>query len=162
MPKVHGPALCSGRLPRRGVLAATAVAASVWLSLSGGPVRANSAGEFVIIVNKKNPATGVTSEFLSDAFLKKTVEWQHGVSLRPADQRLESPIRHVFAKTVLKRTVAAVRNYWQQRIFSGREVPPPEFDSDAAVIHYVQKHEGGVGYVSPSATLEGVKVIPYR
>jgi hypothetical protein len=53
----------------------------------------------------------------------------------------------------LKRTVAAVRSYWQQRIFSGRDVPPPELDSDASVIAYVERTPGAVGYVSGDAKL---------
>ena len=163
MSTAHVPALRPTRLARRGLLAAAlAIATGMWLSLPGESARANSAADFVIIVNENNPAASATSEFLSDAFLKKAVQWQHGVSIRPADQRIDSPVRRAFSTTVLKRTVAAVRNYWQQRIFSGREVPPPEFDSDAAVIQYVQKHEGGIGYVSPNAPHEAVRVIPYR
>jgi hypothetical protein len=60
---------------------------------------------------------------------------------------------------VLKRSVAAVRNYWQQRIFSGRGVPPPELDSDEEIVAYVLKHRGAVGYVSGSAELRGTNAI---
>jgi len=60
---------------------------------------------------------------------------------------------------VLKRSVEAVKGYWQQRIFSGHDVPPPEFDSDDDVVKYVLKHEGAVGYVSGNANLNGSKVL---
>jgi hypothetical protein len=50
-----------------------------------------------------------------------------------------------------------VRSYWQQRIFSGRDVPPPELDSDDAVIGFVSKYAGAVGYVSGAAKLVGVR-----
>jgi len=158
MSRANVSELQSRRFARRGLLVAVF---AIGLALGANAARASSA-EFVVIVNKKNPAVGVSSEFLADAFLKKAVHWDHGASIRAADQRTDSAVRRAFSTTILKRTVAAVRNYWQQRIFSGREVPPPEFDSDAAVIHYVQKHDGGVGYVSPDAALDGVKVIPYR
>lgn len=149
------------RVARR-VLIAAAFVLGAWLPFAAEPAGASSGAEFVIIVNARNPAAGASTQFLSDAFLKKAVEWPNGVSIRAADQRFDSPVRRAFSATVLKRTVAAVRNYWQQRIFSGREVPPPEFDSDVAVIHYVQKHEGGVGYVSPGAAVNSVRVLPYR
>ena len=58
--------------------------------------------------------------------------------------------------------MAAISSYWAQRIFSGRDVPPPELDSDEAVIEYVLKNRGAVGYVSPSAKLERAKVLPIR
>ena len=49
---------------------------------------------------------------------------------------------------MLKRSVAAVRSYWQQRIFSGRDVPPPEVDTENQVIKYVAGDPGALGYVS--------------
>jgi len=57
--------------------------------------------------------------------------------------------------------VEAVRRYWQQCIFSGRSVPPPELDSDEAIVRYVAKYRGAVGYVSADAKLgdRDVKVL---
>jgi hypothetical protein len=52
-----------------------------------------------------------------------------------------------------------VKAYWQQRIFSGRDVPPPEFATDQEVVAYVLAHEGAVGYVSPGAELRGLQVV---
>jgi hypothetical protein len=60
---------------------------------------------------------------------------------------------------VLKRSVLVVKTYWQQRIFSGRGIPPPELDSDALVVEYVLKHRGAVGYVSGVCELGGAKVL---
>lgn len=60
---------------------------------------------------------------------------------------------------MIKRSVEAVRSYWQQRIFSGRDVPPPELDTDEEVVRYVLKHDGAVGYVSAGADIDGLKVI---
>jgi len=63
-----------------------------------------------------------------------------GETALPVDLRSDSSVRRKFSESVLKRSVAAIRSYWQQRIFSGREVPPPELDSDAAVLRYVAKY----------------------
>jgi len=52
-----------------------------------------------------------------------------------------------------------VRSYWQQRIFSGRGVPPPEVDSDADVVRFVLKYRGSVGYVSGRAEIGKAKVL---
>jgi ABC-type phosphate transport system substrate-binding protein len=115
--------------------------------------------EFRIVVHPQNPNGAVTREFLNDAFLKKATRWKDGESLRPVDLRSDSAVRKRFSQTVLKRSVAAVRSYWAQRIFSGRGVPPPELDSDAAVIEYVLKHRGAVGYVSSATKLGQAKVV---
>jgi ABC-type phosphate transport system substrate-binding protein len=114
---------------------------------------------FVLIVNADNPAVSLGRKFLTDAFLKKTTRWPHGELLRPVDQSADSEVRQRFTDEVMKRSVAAVRSYWQQLIFAGRDVPPPEVGSDEQVIEYVQKHSGSVGYVSAAAKLSRVKVV---
>jgi hypothetical protein len=58
--------------------------------------------------------------------------------------------------------VAAVKAYWQQRIFSGRGVPPPALDSDQAVLEYVASHPGAVGYVSGAAAVGSTKVMSVK
>ena len=101
--------------------------------------------EFVIIVNRENPATFESREFVAKAFLKKTSRWDGGAAIQPADQGAESEVRRGFSQRVLGRPVSAVRAYWQQRIFSGRDLPPVELDSDEAVVHYVSRYHGGIG-----------------
>ncbi len=124
--------------------------------------RAESSASFHVILHADNPVGSVEREFLADVFLKRASRWHGGELIRPVDQRFDSPVRVRFSNAILKRSVAAVRSYWQQRIFSGRGVPPPEVDSDAAVVRYVRQHRGGVGYVSSSADLRDVKVLVLR
>lgn len=122
--------------------------------------RAHAEGvDFQVIVNRKNPLAKVSREFVADAFLGKASHWPNGKALRPADLRADSATRAAFSRDVIRRTVAAVRRHWQQRIFSGQGVPPPEFESDERVIAYVEKHEGAIGYVSPAAALGGTKAV---
>jgi ABC-type phosphate transport system substrate-binding protein len=114
---------------------------------------------YVVIVHPSNPATRADRKFLADAFLKKTTRWDQGEVIRPVDQTTDSPVRRKFSEEVIKRSVAAVRSYWQQVIFSGRDVPPPELNSDEDVVKYVLKYSGAVGYVSGNADTNGTKVI---
>jgi len=71
-------------------------------------------------------------------------------------------VRRRFSEQVLNRSVTAVRSYWQQIIFSGRDVPPPELGGDAEVLEFVKKHVGAIGYVSGAASTNGAKVIAVR
>jgi ABC-type phosphate transport system substrate-binding protein len=114
---------------------------------------------FRVIVHPENRISGATAEFLSSLFLKKVTRWDGGETVRPVDQPPNSAVRARFSESVLKRSVAAVRNYWQQRVFSGRGVPPRVLESDQAVVSYVQKERGAVGYVSGAAKVDGVKVL---
>ena len=116
-------------------------------------VDAADAAELRIVVHPSNAMRSAAPSFLADAFLKKVTRWPSGETIRPLDQVPASPVRRLFSRSILKKTVTAVRSYWQQRIFSGRDVPPPELDSDAAVIAYVERNPGAVGYVSSGAKL---------
>jgi ABC-type phosphate transport system substrate-binding protein len=129
------------------------------LSLLGLAAVAAPTTGYVVIVNAKNPVTQVDRRFLADAFLKKVSQWKHGEMLRPVDQDPEAAPRRRFSDEVLRRSVGAVKSYWQQAVFSGKDVPPPELDGDQAVLRYVAHHPGAVGYVSPGADVSGVKVL---
>jgi ABC-type phosphate transport system substrate-binding protein len=149
------------RAPRAQVVVLLATVA--WLALRA-PAGAEPHGgpSFRLIVNPGNPSAGVDRAFLSEAFLKKTTRWPNDELIRPVDLAPDSPARRRFSDDVLKRSVAAVKSYWQQMVFSGRGLPPPELDSEDQVVRFVLKNLGAIGYVSGTANLDGAKVIPVR
>jgi hypothetical protein len=115
-----------------------------------------------LIVHPGNPADSLDRKHLADVFLKKVGQWPDGVAAQPVDLPADAPARRRFSEEVLGRSVAAVKSYWQQLIFSGRGVPPPELESDDEVVRFVASHRGGVGYVSGSAGASAVKVVSLR
>jgi ABC-type phosphate transport system substrate-binding protein len=115
---------------------------------------------FKVIINPKNPATSVSQDFLAQAFFKQTMRWDDGEVIQPVDLPLTAPARSAFSSSILKRSVPAVRAYWLQRIFSGRQVPPLELDSDASVVRFVLSSPGAVGYVSAATNSATAKVVP--
>jgi hypothetical protein len=117
---------------------------------------------FRVVVNRDNAVTVLDRKFVSDALLKKTIRWPNGVLVRPADLVPSSPARERFSQDVLGRSVAAVKSYWEQAIFAGRDTPPPELDSDEAMTKFVVKHPGAIGYVSGGADVAEVKVVSVR
>jgi ABC-type phosphate transport system substrate-binding protein len=123
------------------------------------PARAESSPAFRILIHPDNPVTSVSRDFVTDVFLKRVTRWRDGEPAHPVDQRADAGVRIAFTESVLRRSAAAVKRYWQQRIFSGRDLPPPELDSDEAVVAYVLKHRGAIGYVSGSAKLDRTKAV---
>jgi ABC-type phosphate transport system substrate-binding protein len=123
---------------------------------------APAAPPFLVVVNEANPLGSLSSEELSDLFLKKSSRWSDGSLVLPVDQAEDSHIRERFNREVHRKSAAAVRAYWQQRIFSGRDVPPPEKRGDADVLAFVRNNPGGIGYVSVAASTGGVKLLPVR
>jgi hypothetical protein len=161
-------ALCSVRAKvaphaRRAAVCLIGVAIfALAFGVGRGEAFAESRADFSIIVHPGNPVTDVSRSFLADVYLKRTTRWGDGELARPIDQRADSGVRRAFSESVLKRSVEAVKRYWQQRIFSGRELPPPELDGDDAVVTYVANHRGAIGYVSGNAKLEKTKLVPVR
>lgn len=74
----------------------------------------------------------------------------------------EAAVRERFARKVLDKSPMAVKAYWNQQIFAGRDVPPLEKPSDAEVVAFVRQNPGAVGYVSGGADTSGLLVIPLR
>jgi len=142
---------------RRGLLRCLACFALLPWPLRAA--RAADRGAFRIVANAANRESKLSRDFLTQAFLKKVSRWRDGEAILPVDLPSSSTTRKAFSEAVLNRSVEAVRAYWQQRIFSGRGVPPPELAGDEEVLQYVRKYRGAIGYVSASASLQEVKVI---
>jgi ABC-type phosphate transport system substrate-binding protein len=162
------------RPPRVGLPSAPPLPHALWVALTivlalgaargQTDAQAQAAGQpsYRVIVNPSNADTSVERTFLAHAFLKKATTWSDGETIHPVDQLANSAVRRQFSEEILERPVSAVRSYWQQLIFSGRGVPPPELDNDDAVVRYVSRHAGAVGYVSGGADLRGTKVLVVR
>jgi ABC-type phosphate transport system substrate-binding protein len=117
---------------------------------------------FHVMVNEANPVSSLSREELSDLFLKKKSIWPDGSLVLPVDQLEETEVREAFNREIHRKSGSAVRAYWQQRIFSGRDVPPPEKETDANVIVYVRRNRGAIGYISANSPAAGGKIVPVR
>jgi len=126
------------------------------------PQAAFGGDSFKIIVHPSVKETSLTKVALMHIFLKKTTKWQDGQWIKPIDQTKSAKVRQAFTKAVHGRSVSAVKNFWQQRIFSGRGVPPLEKASDAQIVSYVLSHPGAIGYVSVNAPIGDAKVITIK
>ena len=121
------------------------------------------AQDFVVVVNAANPAASVTKAQASDLLLKKAGKWPHGAAAQPVDQQKAAAVRDALSKGIHGKPATAVASFWQQQIFSGKDVPPPEKGSDADVLAFVRANPGAIGYVSAGADLgAGVKSLPIK
>jgi len=148
--------------PGRALLCLT----GAWLCLAAAAPQATGTGVtataegFVVIVRADNPSSVIDREALSQIFLKRTTTWPDGVHAEPVDLVSSDAARAAFTKAVLRKSMGAVRAFWQQQIYSGRDIPPPEKNSGAEVIAFVAAHPGAVGYVAAATSLgDGVKAI---
>ncbi|MGH7717722.1 MAG: substrate-binding domain-containing protein [Gemmatimonadaceae bacterium] len=110
--------------------------------------------EVVVIVNNASISTeSLTRDEVSKMFLKKVPRWENGTTVAPVDLASGSPTRDVFSQAFFYKSTAAIKAYWQNQIFAGRQVPPPERDSEQQVVDFVRTTPGAIGYVSAALAL---------
>ena len=127
--------------------------------LLGGQMLPAEEQNFVVIVNKSNNVSSLSKSQVSRMFLKKVFTWKDGSSVKPIDLTPDSPVRKIFSQEIHGRNVYSIKNYWQQMIFAGRDVPPLEKETEQEIIDYVSSHPEAVGYVSSKTNLDSVKII---
>jgi hypothetical protein len=128
------------------------------LVLQVGQVFAQGRGAYKVVVNASISISSISRDELSRVFLKKASKFHDGHSAAPIDLPGSSGVRDAFSRDVHGKPTAAVEAYWQQQVFSGREVPPAE-KSETAALDFVRSNSNGIAYVSPGADTEGLKVI---
>lgn len=107
--------------------------------------------DYQVIVHPSNPTRALGRSFLRSVYLRKTTTWPSGETIRPVGLGKRFPARERFAREVLNKSPAQLRSYWNQQIFSGKGVPPPDVDSEAAVIAHVLRNPGAIGYLPATA-----------
>jgi hypothetical protein len=114
----------------------------------------------VVVVNVANPVSEMPRDRLSKIFLREIGEWPNGKEILPVDQIDKAPARFAFARDIQGQSLSALKRYWQERIFSGSESPPPDRVTDADVLTYVRSNPGAIGYVVEGTDLgPGVKPV---
>ena len=114
---------------------------------------AAQAAAYVVVVNEANAVADLSADEIARFFLKRSTRWPGGDAVTAVDQAEGSSGREAFSHDVLRKSVSAVKAYWQTLIFSGQAVPPVELASDEAVISFVRANRGAIGYVSSRAVL---------
>ena len=91
-------------------------------------------------------------------FLLQRKTLKDGSAVEPVLQK-RGPVHDAFCKQFLSRDGEEIRIYYDG-ICVHREGPmPKQLDSDADVVKYVARTPGAIGYVSSSASTDGVKVL---
>ena len=131
------------------------------LALLAGAPRAAAAQEFKLVANSSLSVDAIDAATAQKVFLKQ-VNKVGGAAVTPVDLAPASAVREAFSKKVVGRPVGAVQQYWQQKIFSGGDVPPATKASDRDVVEFVKNTPGAIGYVSAGASTDGVKVLSLK
>ncbi|MEM1176707.1 MAG: hypothetical protein AAGM22_00055 [Acidobacteriota bacterium] len=144
---------------KKYLLALIALTVLVTVQTNSTAVAQNSSG-YVMITHPETPHDSLSKNQASSLLLKKRSRWPDSdLKAAPVDLDGKSEVREFLSRDLHSRSVSSIKSYWQKQIFSGRNSPPPELSNDAEVIAWVSKNPGAIGYVSPRASLDGVKAL---
>jgi ABC-type phosphate transport system substrate-binding protein len=115
----------------------------------------------LVIVNNSVKATEVSKADLRDVFSGASASLADGSHVVPV--LLKSGAAHeAFLSEYVGKTDAALLATWRNLVFSGQRSMPKAVDSDAAVVEYVAKTPGAIGYIGKASPHEGVKVLAIK
>ena len=112
-----------------------------------------------MIVNPDNPITSISKLDALEDFLKSQTSWSNGNRIMPVDLRVTSRVRDALSRAIHGRSATVIKNWWNQQIFAGKGVPPPELASDAKVVSYVLANTGAIGYVAADVNVGDAKTV---
>jgi len=111
-----------------------------------------------VIVNPGSPTDDLSINEVRRLFLGK-LPLNRDLNLLPINQPETSKVRANFEMQVLGKSPRQLRSYWIEKIFTGKGVPPKEFESGKAVIRYVSEHIDAIGYIDESQLVNKVKSV---
>lgn len=120
------------------------------------PLLASAADDFLVVANPSVELERISTAKLSRLFLKKVTRWDDGTAVFVVEVG-DRKVREAFADRVHSMSLSALRTYWAQMVFSGRDVPPLEKASAEEVLQYVRSHPGAVAIVPAGTPATGVK-----
>ena len=132
------------------------------LALLGGLHRplVMAPGAITVVVHE-TVTERLTVEDVRRIFLLRRRFWHDGSRIFPVNQDAATPVRSLFSRRVLGGRTRDFAAYWNDLYFHGT-VPPPTAASDEAVLLYVARTDGAIGYVSTDAVAtppRGVRVV---
>jgi hypothetical protein len=136
---------------------------AVLATAPSGPAGGGEAQEWGVCVVANHPDSGgdVDAAFIRRVFSLRRRSWPDGSPVHPVNLSASSPLRERFTQAFFGQSVRDQADFWSDRYFHGTR-PPPNVASQDAVLLFLSRTEGAVGYVEPARTSglpEGLRVL---
>lgn len=113
-----------------------------------------------VVANVSEQNFALTKAEVRNLFMRSTTSSSD--ALIPVAMSPGNRSRAIFNSKIIALTESRIQSYWAQMRFSGRQIPPIEFNSLDALLEHLTNTEGAIGYVPAGTALpENVKVV-YR
>lgn len=115
------------------------------------------AENIAVVVGAKSPIEHLEREQIRAVFLKKQ-RFFNGMTLKPINLAPSSPLRKAFESKVLQMDTARLERYWIREHYRGHR-PPYRVDSTRAMVEFVTKVPGAIGYLPQEKVTKKMKVL---
>lgn len=122
------------------------------------PAWANPPPALAVVVAATRAAEPLEVDDLSLVYKRKKQFWHDGRRILPVNLPPDHALRRLFAREVLKLSLEAQEDYWNEQYFQG-VLPPHMLRSEEAVARFVAETEGAVGYLSPCALDPRLRIV---
>jgi hypothetical protein len=114
--------------------------------------------QIIVIVNPNVKSSSASKSDLREVFSGSSSTLRDGTRVVPVFHR-PGPVQDEFVAIYLGKSDAALRAGWRSLVLSGQASMPRSLDSDSAVVAYVARTPGCIGYIDSKTSHEGVKVL---
>jgi len=118
------------------------------------PVRA----DLYVIVNKDLPLKQLDKNDIAAIYLLKKKQWDNGENIMPINLPAQNGARSRFTSEVFNSSPEKLSSYWDEMLFKGIN-PPIIQNSEQAVILFVERVKGAIGYVETKPQNTQIKII---
>jgi len=105
-----------------------------------------SAGDYVLIVNKKNPLDKIPRNEARDIYLGKKAFWDSGARVR-ISTRSKGDVHDDFVRDLVHLSPQQFVTHWKRILFTGTGSVPTDLATDDDVKRWVADHPDGIGYI---------------
>ncbi|MGD1213686.1 MAG: TonB family protein [Terriglobales bacterium] len=116
------------------------------------------AGNVKVIANSSVKADTISAAELKRVFLEEKISLGDGTHVEPVLEK-DGPVHEDFLQEYLGISEDDLQAHYQTLLFTGRGFMPKVLGSDAEVVAHVARTRGAIGYVSSTASAEGVKTL---
>jgi len=138
------------------------VAASILsVATTAAPAGAQDRGSkaIVVVVSAVNPVKSLELAHVRRLFLRIQTVWQNGTPVAVFERSSDHPIRAAFSSTFLGKSQGEMEEYWFN-VSLTRGLEPPKICRTASLLkQYLDRTQGGIGYVYEDELLEGMKIV---
>ncbi len=114
--------------------------------------------DLYIIANKDLPITHLDKNDIAAIYLLKKKHWENGEDIMPINLPAQADARTRFTAEIFDSTPEKLGSYWDKMLFKG-ETPPVTQNSEQAVILFVERIKGAIGYVESKPQSPNIKIL---